>query len=68
VLEIARKWIHCVDLVLTIPMQLEQAQTEFVWMRYHVLSIFTNMENVDCAVRTGHIADDRMTIQAHVDR
>jgi hypothetical protein len=30
VLKIARKWIHCVDLVLTIPMQLERAQTEFV--------------------------------------
>jgi hypothetical protein len=28
--EIARKWIHCVDLILTIPTQLERAQTEFV--------------------------------------
>jgi hypothetical protein len=33
------------------PNQLEQAQTEFVWMRYHVLFVFTNMENVDCVVR-----------------
>ena len=26
----ARKWIHCVDIILTIPAQLQQAQIEFV--------------------------------------
>jgi hypothetical protein len=44
----SKKWIHCVDLVLMIPMQLEWAQTNIVCERYHVLSTFPNMQNVDC--------------------
>jgi hypothetical protein len=68
VLEIARKQIHCVDLVLTIPTKLERAQTESVWLRYRVLSVFTNMQNVDCAVPTGHVEVDRTTLHADVER
>jgi hypothetical protein len=39
-------------LILTIPTQLEQAQTNIVCKRYHVLSTFPNMQkNVDYIVR-----------------
>jgi len=62
------KQIHWVDLVLTIPMQPEQDQTKFLWERYHVLSIFPNMQNFDCTVRTGHVATNHTIVQAYVDR
>jgi len=51
VLEIARKWIHGVDLVLTNPTQLEWDQTDIVCEIYHVLS--------DCADRTVDVTWDR---------
>jgi len=64
VFEIARKWFHCIDLVVSIPTQLEWAQTESVWQIYDVLSVFPNVQNLltvqfvyvdvaaDCIVRT----------------
>jgi hypothetical protein len=59
VLEIARKQIHCVDLVLMIPNQLEKDQRKYICERYHILFIFPNRQNVDCTVHTGHVATDR---------
>ena len=43
----------CVGLVVTNPMQLEQAQTDVVIKIYHDLFVFQNMQNfVDYTVRT----------------
>jgi hypothetical protein len=61
--EIARKWIHCIDLILTIPMQLEQDQTDYVWLIYRVLSAFPNRQNIDYVVCTCHMEVDHTIIQ-----
>ena len=58
VFKIARKWFNFVDIILTIPMQLEWAQMESVWLRYRILSTFPNMQNVDCTQFVQSIQDD----------
>jgi hypothetical protein len=62
------KMDSCVGLVLMIPTQLEQAQTDIVCKRYQFLSTFPNREMfVDSTIRTGHVGADYIVRTDHTN-